>query len=156
VPSHYATLSNALKGESGSSALEFTQYFGSMNLRIEHNDIINILLSIFSKFAHTKEFVHAEIIRKHGKFPATDTWHNIRTAYTASTDFVFDATMKLLTLASPFKGANWPSLDTELGLTLEAVSDSDLTIRDLVAMHVLHRIQVQVKRIIPGRPLILN
>jgi len=111
-----------------------------MNLRIAHNDIINILLSIFSKFAHTKEFVHAEIIRKHGKFPATNTWDNIRTAYIASTDFVCDATMKLLTLASSFNGDNWPSLDTELGLTLEAVSD--LTIRDLVAMHLLYGIQV--------------
>jgi len=142
APSHYATLSDTLKAESDSSALEFTQYFGPMNLRIAHNDIMNIPLSIFSKFAHTKEIVHAEIIRKHGKFPATNTWRNIRTAYIASTDFVCDATTKLLTLASSFNGDNWPSLDTELGLTLEAVSDSDLTIRDLVAMHVLHGIQV--------------
>ena len=114
APSHYATLSDTLKAESDSSDLELTQYFGPMNLRIAHNDIINILLSIFSKFAHTKEFVHAEIIRKHGKFPATNTWHNICTAYIASTDFVYDATMKLLTLASSFNGDNWPSLDTNL------------------------------------------
>ena len=112
-----------------------------MNLRMAHNDIINILLSNFSKFAHTKEFAHAKIIRKHGKFPATATWDSIRTAYTASTDFVCDATMNLLTLASSFNGVNWPSLDTELGLTLEAVSDSDLTIDDLVAMHLLQGIQ---------------
>ena len=46
--------------------------------------------------------------------------------------------MKLLKLASSFNGDNWPSLDTELGLTLEA----DFTIRDLVAMHLLHGIQV--------------
>jgi len=36
---------------------------------------------------------------------------------------------------------NWPSLDTELGLTLEAVSDSDLSIDDLVAIHLLQGIQ---------------
>jgi len=142
APSHYATLFETLKADSDSSAPEFTQYFGPMNLRIAHNDIIIILLSLFSKFAHTKEFVHAEIIRKHGKFPATNTWHNIRTAYIASTDFVCDATMKLLTLTSSFNGDNWSSLDTELGLTLEAVSDSDLTIRDLVVMHLLRGIQV--------------
>jgi len=57
VPSHYATLSDALKADLDSSALEFAQYFGPINLRMAHNDIINILLSIFSKFAHTKEFV---------------------------------------------------------------------------------------------------
>jgi hypothetical protein len=73
APSHYATLFETLKAEWDSTALEFIQYFGPMNLRIAHNDIINILLSILSKFAHTKEFVHAEIIRKHGKFPATNT-----------------------------------------------------------------------------------
>ena len=56
APSHFATLSDTLKAESDSSALEFTQYFGPMNLRIAHNDIINILLSIFLKFVHTKEF----------------------------------------------------------------------------------------------------
>jgi len=141
APSNYATLSDTLKADSDSSALEFEQYFGHMNLRIAHNDIINILLSIFLKFAHTKEFVHAEIIRKHGKFPATATWDSIRTAYTASTDFVCDVTMNFLTLAGSFNGDNWPSLDTELGLTLEAVSDSDLTIDDLVAMLLLQGIQ---------------
>ena len=96
APSHYATLSDTLKVDSDSSALEFEQYFGPMNLRMAHNDIINILLSIFSKFAHTKEFVHAEIIRKHDKFPTTDTWDSIRTAYNASTDFVCDVTMNFL------------------------------------------------------------
>jgi len=86
--------------------------------------------------------VHTEIIRKPGKFPGTNTWDNICTAYIVSTDFVCDATMELLTLARSFNGENWPSLDTELGLTLEVVSDSDLTIRDLVAMHLLYGIQV--------------
>jgi len=142
APSHYVTLSDTLKAESDSSVLEFTQYFGPMNLRIAHKDIINILLSIFSKFSHTKEFVHAEIIHKHSKFPATNTWDSVRTAYIASNDFVCNTTRKLLTLDSPFNGDNWPSLDTELGLSLEAVSDSDLTIRGLVAMHLLHGIQV--------------
>lgn len=142
APIHYATMSAELKADSDASALEFDKYFGPMNLRMAHNDVINILLPIFSKFAHTKECMHAEIIRKHGRFPATATWDSIRTAYTASTDFVCDATMKLLTLASSFNGDNWPSLDTELGLTLEAVSDSALTIDDLIAMHLLHGIQV--------------
>ena len=50
--------------------------------------------------------------------------------------------MKLLTLANSFNVDNWPIFDTELGLTLEVASDSDLTIRDLVAMHLLHGIQV--------------
>jgi len=50
--------------------------------------------------------------------------------------------MKLLTLVSSINGDNWPSLDTELGLTLEAVSDSDLTIRNLFAMHLLQGMQV--------------
>jgi len=50
--------------------------------------------------------------------------------------------MKLLTLANSFNVDNWPIFDTELGLTLEVASDSDLTIRDLVAIHLLHGIQV--------------
>ena len=110
-----------------------------------HNDVISILLPIFSEFAHTKEYVHAEIIRKHGRFPATATWDSIQTVYTASTEFVCDATMHLLTLANSFNGDNWPSLDTALGLTLETVSDSALTINNLLAMHLLHGIQVAGK-----------
>jgi len=145
APIHYATMSVASKADSDAAALEFKEYFGPMNLRMAHNDVISILLPIFSKFAHTKEFVHAEIIRKHGRFPATNTWDSIRTAYTASTEFVCDATMQLLTLASSFNGDNWPRLDTALGLTLEAVSDSALTINDLLAMHLLHGIQVAGK-----------
>jgi len=62
-----------------------------------HNDVISILLPIFSKIAHTKKYVHAEIIRKHGRFPVA-TWDSIWTAYTASTEFVCDATF-LLSLA---------------------------------------------------------
>jgi len=138
APIHYATMSVASKADSDASALEFKEYFGPMNLRMAHNDVISILLPIFSKFAHT----NAEIIRKHGRFSATATWDSIRTAYTASTEFVCDATMQLLTLASSFNGDNWPRLDTALGLTLEAVSDSALTINDLLAMHLLHDIQV--------------
>ena len=110
-----------------------------------HNDVISILLPIFSEFAHTKEYVHAEIIRKHGRFPATATWDSIQTVYTASTEFVCDATMHLLTLANSFNGDNWPSLDTALGLTLETVSDSALTINNLLAMQLLHGIQVAGK-----------
>jgi len=84
APSHYTTLSDTMKADLDSSALEFTQYFRPMNLCIAHHDIINILLSIFSKFAHTKEFLHAKIVRKHGKFlPPTHvtTSHSIYCLY---------------------------------------------------------------------------
>jgi len=135
----------ALKADSDASVLEFHKYIGPMNLRMAHIDVISTLLPISSKFAHTKECVHAKFIRKHGRLPATATWDSIGTAYTASTEFVCDATMQLLTLASSFNCDNWSSLDTALQLTLEAVSDSALTIDNLLAMHLLQGIQVARK-----------
>jgi len=90
--------------------------------------------------------VYTEIVHKHGKFLANTTWDSICTTYTASIDFVCDATMKLLTLASSFNGDNWPRLDTERGLILEAASDFDLTIDNLIAMPLLQGIQMAGQR----------
>jgi len=74
-------------------------------------------------------------------FITTTTWESIRKAYTVSTDLVCDATMNLVTLTSSLNGDNWPSLDTEIWLTLKAVSDSVITIEDLINMQLLQEVQ---------------
>ena len=51
--------------------------------------------SVFSKFSHAKDFLHAEVLVNHGRHGATPTWHAILSAYADTDDFVCGNAMRL-------------------------------------------------------------
>ena len=71
------------------------QTYGPQGLRLTHFNCITVFTAIFSKFSHTKDFLHAEVLVNHYRHGATPTWHAILSAYADTDDFVCGNAMRL-------------------------------------------------------------
>ena len=140
APLHYATLSETAKMEAVASKAEFLQVYGPQGLRLTHFDCMAVFAAIFSKFSHTKDFLHPEVLVSHGQHGATPTWNAILSAYADTDEFLCGNAIRLFKLANDFDGDNWKPLDATLGIGLQAM-DTTLTLRDLLAMHLMRGMQ---------------
>jgi len=119
----------------------FLEHYGPMGLRQAHDDIVAILSSVFKKFSHTKELLRPLVLRALGPTPATALWNNIWAAQLANTEFVCETTLQLLHFARSFNGDNWDQVKADIDQCLTRVDSDGISIRALVAMHLLNGIR---------------
>ena len=108
--------------------------YGRIGTTDAHAYIAGLLTTIFKPYHHTAHLVRSEVVYALGKRAATTLWESIRATYADKTDFVCNKTMELLHLLQTFDGSHYRTLETDIHLLLEQISNEDLSIRDLTAM----------------------